>query len=431
MAPHRCRDRHRHSRRGLARAGPSHLLPAAGGIDGASAARTQRRSPSPPPTAPASRAGSCRATPTPAPAVLYFGGNAEEVSWTLGDGRWPRAWTRIALNYRGYGTSEGKPGARALLADGLAALRRGGGALRRRSRAHRRVRTQPRHRGCDARRSATSRGRRDPRVALRFARRRRPHPLPVPSGVAPAAPPVRARSRTRRVATRRCSRSSPSADSIIPIRALARAVRRMGGSEGVAGGAAHRSQHARRDARVLGRDRALPRRAPSAHHGTPNHGRHDQVDYVSGKTRLFGIVGHPIEQVRSPEMITAEMTGARARRGARADARAAGRVRRRCCRSSCACAISAVSCSPFRTRRARAPCRRARRAGARGRRDQCARARQGRQVARATSSTATGCVEAFRRRGISFAGKRVMLIGAGGAGSAIAMAIGVRAAGRR
>ena len=35
----------------------------------------------------------------------------------------------------------------------------------------------------------------------------------------------------------------------------------------------------------------------------------DQVDYVSGKTRLFGIVGHPIEQVRSPEMITAEMTG--------------------------------------------------------------------------------------------------------------------------
>ena len=33
----------------------------------------------------------------------------------------------------------------------------------------------------------------------------------------------------------------------------------------------------------------------------------DQVDYVSGRTRLFGIVGHPIEQVRSPEMITAEL----------------------------------------------------------------------------------------------------------------------------
>jgi shikimate dehydrogenase len=33
----------------------------------------------------------------------------------------------------------------------------------------------------------------------------------------------------------------------------------------------------------------------------------DQVDYVSGKTRVFGIVGDPIEQVRSPEIITAEL----------------------------------------------------------------------------------------------------------------------------
>ena len=31
-----------------------------------------------------------------------------------------------------------------------------------------------------------------------------------------------------------------------------------------------------------------------------------EVDYVSGKTRVFGIVGHPIAQVRSPEMFTAE-----------------------------------------------------------------------------------------------------------------------------
>ena len=34
-----------------------------------------------------------------------------------------------------------------------------------------------------------------------------------------------------------------------------------------------------------------------------------------------------------------------------------------------------------------------------------------------------GCVEAFRRRGIALAGKRVMLVGAGGAGSAIAAAV--------
>ena len=57
---------------------------------------------------------------TPAPAVIYFGGNAEEVSWTLADARWPREWTIIGLNYRGYGASEGEPGEAALSADALA-----------------------------------------------------------------------------------------------------------------------------------------------------------------------------------------------------------------------------------------------------------------------------------------------------------------------
>ena len=56
----------------------------------------------------------------PAPAVIYFGGNAEEVSWTLADARWPREWTIVGLNYRGYGASEGKPGEPALTADALA-----------------------------------------------------------------------------------------------------------------------------------------------------------------------------------------------------------------------------------------------------------------------------------------------------------------------
>jgi uncharacterized protein len=54
---------------------------------------------------------------TPAPAVIYFGGNAEEVSWTLSDARWPREWAIVGLNYRGYGASEGKPGQAALEAD--------------------------------------------------------------------------------------------------------------------------------------------------------------------------------------------------------------------------------------------------------------------------------------------------------------------------
>jgi len=56
----------------------------------------------------------------PAPTVTYFGGNAEEVSWALADPRWPREWTIVGVNYRGYGTSEGKPGERELTADALA-----------------------------------------------------------------------------------------------------------------------------------------------------------------------------------------------------------------------------------------------------------------------------------------------------------------------
>ncbi|OGA17943.1 MAG: hypothetical protein A3I63_04375 [Betaproteobacteria bacterium RIFCSPLOWO2_02_FULL_66_14] len=62
---------------------------------------------------------------TPAPLVLYFGGNAEEVSWMLeavGDtarGETPGiAW--LLVNYRGYGASEGSPSERALVADALA-----------------------------------------------------------------------------------------------------------------------------------------------------------------------------------------------------------------------------------------------------------------------------------------------------------------------
>ena len=57
---------------------------------------------------------------TPAPLVLYFGGNAEEVSWTIAERRWPDAWSVAAVNYRGYGRSGGKPGEEALRGDALA-----------------------------------------------------------------------------------------------------------------------------------------------------------------------------------------------------------------------------------------------------------------------------------------------------------------------
>lgn len=51
------------------------------------------------------------------PMVLYFGGNAEEVSWMLEEiGAAPGAsW--LLMDYRGYGASEGTPSERALVAD--------------------------------------------------------------------------------------------------------------------------------------------------------------------------------------------------------------------------------------------------------------------------------------------------------------------------
>lgn len=63
------------------------------------------------------------ATPAPAgaaPLVLYFGGNAEEVSWMIGEARRRTpgvAW--LLVDYRGYGASGGAPSEAALVADAL------------------------------------------------------------------------------------------------------------------------------------------------------------------------------------------------------------------------------------------------------------------------------------------------------------------------
>ena len=54
------------------------------------------------------------------PLILYFGGNAEEVSWMLAEAprRLPGAgW--LLVDYRGYGASAGAPSERALTADAL------------------------------------------------------------------------------------------------------------------------------------------------------------------------------------------------------------------------------------------------------------------------------------------------------------------------
>ena len=52
--------------------------------------------------------------------VIYFGGNAEEVSGQIHDAPMLAPWSLAAINYRGYGLSEGRPSEAALTADALA-----------------------------------------------------------------------------------------------------------------------------------------------------------------------------------------------------------------------------------------------------------------------------------------------------------------------
>lgn len=56
----------------------------------------------------------------PAPLVIYFGGNAEEVSWLAGVAGQFADWSLLLVNYRGYGESEGRPGEKELFQDALA-----------------------------------------------------------------------------------------------------------------------------------------------------------------------------------------------------------------------------------------------------------------------------------------------------------------------
>ena len=56
---------------------------------------------------------------TSAPLVIYFGGNAEEVSWLAGVADQFAGWSLLLVNFRGYGESEGKPGEKELFEDAL------------------------------------------------------------------------------------------------------------------------------------------------------------------------------------------------------------------------------------------------------------------------------------------------------------------------
>ena len=151
----------------------------------------------------------------------------------------------------------------------------------------------------------------------------------------------------------------------------------------------------------------------------------DEVDYISGKTRIYGIVGHPIEQVRSPEIITAEF---------RRRAHDAILVPLHVLPEDFDAVLpqllrlqnlgGLVFTVPFKVRACAYAEVMGEQAQVVGAINVLSRGADGRWHAEIFDGL--GCVEAFRRRGIGFEGKRVMLLGAGGAGSAIAAAIGFK-----
>jgi len=59
-------------------------------------------------------------TASPAPAVVYFGGNAEDVSWMLGEAGRLAGHALLAVPYRGYGASTGAPFEQDLYDDAVA-----------------------------------------------------------------------------------------------------------------------------------------------------------------------------------------------------------------------------------------------------------------------------------------------------------------------
>ncbi len=55
----------------------------------------------------------------PSPLLIYFGGNAEEVSRMIQEMEKIGEWSVLLVNYRGYGLSEGKPGEKAMINDAI------------------------------------------------------------------------------------------------------------------------------------------------------------------------------------------------------------------------------------------------------------------------------------------------------------------------
>ena len=147
----------------------------------------------------------------------------------------------------------------------------------------------------------------------------------------------------------------------------------------------------------------------------------EEVDYVSGGTRLFGIVGDPIVQVRSPEMFTAAF------RARGLDAVLVPLHVRPDAFDACLAGLTRLSnldglifTIPYKARALGLAAELGTQAEIVGAINALAR-RDGTWTGEIFDGL--GCMEAFRRRGIPLADKRVMLIGAGGAGSAVGVAL--------
>jgi len=148
----------------------------------------------------------------------------------------------------------------------------------------------------------------------------------------------------------------------------------------------------------------------------------EEVSFLNGKTRLYGIVGDPIEQVRSPEMVTHELHSRQINAvllpihvAADAFERVMPHI------LSIRNLDGLIFTIPFKSRALHLAKHTGPQAIAVGAINALARRADGTWAGEIFDGL--GCVEGFRRRGLSFANARVMLIGLGGAGSAICAAV--------
>ena len=148
----------------------------------------------------------------------------------------------------------------------------------------------------------------------------------------------------------------------------------------------------------------------------------EEVNFISGATQIFAIVGDPIRQVRSPEMITAQFVN----RGA--DATLIPIHAPRHAFEKVVGGLMAapnfggfVFTIPFKTQALALAGRLGPQAQIVGSINALARLPDGSWLGEIFDGI--GCVTGIKKAGHDFAGRRVHLIGCGGAGSAIAVAV--------